>query len=867
MTRRKAIIAAAAVAALLLIAHGGAASAEQLTKPPKLIHFVDAVHPESESTRTATVVLAIDIDARGQVSKVEVAESAGGAFDRAAIEAARQFVFEPAEIDGKATPVRILYAYRFTEKTELVPLGPQVNFEGVIEERFSKRPLAGVRVELAGTHTATLTGSDGAFRFEDVPLGTHTVVVSGANLISVSTEETFAEHERTSVVYLVEEKEEGVDEETIVRAARIRRDAAQVTIATEEARRIPGTQGDTLKVLQNLPGVARSALGSGEIVVWGSAPRDTRIYVDGVEIPVLYHLGGLRSTINSDLVKSVELVPGAYGAEHGRGLGGLVSVETKPLPTEGIHGYAGADALDASALVSAALGDLRIAAAGRYSYLDRLLSGIVAPDIGDIFPIPRYDDYQLKASLRLREGEDVSLFAMGSNDRLRRTIDSRDPNARRSERVDLDFYRASLRYTRILDSGASFAVVPSIGWDDAERRSTFGRVPADLSIASLRYGLRASYRERITSFATISMGADVLGTRSHVMRSGSITLPPREGDVTVFGQAPGDDINSDDFHIEIVDVAPYVHAELALGPLTISPGLRLDAFLLDGDRLSPPSPGAPTIGFSRMSPTIEPRIAARLRLTDEIGVSAAAGSYHQAPEPEELSAVFGTPTLGLAQGIHASLGATVRFTRSLSLDTIAFYKHLSDLVTRSRMPTPLAAQALAQAGTGQSYGAQVLLRQQMAEGVFGWLSYAISRSERQDAPDAQVRLFDFDQTHVLAVVASWEIGDWVLSGRVRYATGYPRTPVTGALYDARDDQFQPIFGAQNSIRIPAFFQADLRAEYAIPLDAATLRIYVDLENVTYRKNPEEIIYNHDYSTRSYITGLPFLAVVGARVEI
>ena len=120
-----------------------------------------------------------------------------------------------------------------------------------------------------------------------------------------------------------------------MRAPRIKKEAVETRIRTEEARRVPGTQGDTLKVVQNLPGVGRSAFGSGQLIVWGSAPKETRVNVDGVEIPALYHVGGLRSTVNADLVRSIDLVAGSYGAEYGRGLGGLVRIELAPLPERG----------------------------------------------------------------------------------------------------------------------------------------------------------------------------------------------------------------------------------------------------------------------------------------------------------------------------------------------------------------------------------------------------------------------------------------------------------------------------------------------------------------------------------------------------
>jgi hypothetical protein len=42
-------------------------------------------------------------------------------------------------------------------------------------------------------------------------------------------------------------------------------------------------------------------------------------------------------------------------------------------------------------------------------------------------------------------------------------------------------------------------------------------------------------------------------------------------------------------------------------------------------------------------------------------------------------------------------------------------------------------------------------------------------------------------------------------------------------------------------------------------------LYLDVQNVTYRKNPEEIVYNYDYSQKTYITGLPILPVLGGKL--
>ena len=80
----------------------------------------------------------------------------------------------------------------------------------------------------------------------------------------------------------------------------------------------------------------------------------------------------------------------------------------------------------------------------------------------------------------------------------------------------------------------------------------------------------------------------------------------------------------------------------------------------------------------------------------------------------------------------------------------------------------------------------------------------MSRSERRDHPDLAYRLFDQDQTHVLALLASYDLGQRLSRSAGAFATppGMPRTPVVGHYLNSLSGYYEPIFGAQNSIRIP-----------------------------------------------------------------
>jgi TonB family protein len=754
-------------------------------------------------TRSSHVVLALTIGVDGRVSEATALTSGGASFDAAAIDAGKRLVFEPAEVNGRPAAIKIKYAYDFSYTPPSPPPTP-------------------VLAPAPSTPAPPIEPATAA-----------------------------------------------PAQDVVAHGARRKHDELDVTIPAAQGRKVVGTQGDPIKVLENLPGLARPSFGSGQLIVWGSGPGDTRTYVDGVEVPALFHGSALRSTVNGDLVRDVTLTPGAYGADYGRSLGGVVRVETRDLPTTGVHGYAGADTLDGSGMVTAALNDrVRIGMAGRVGWLDPLLKAVDARNVDQFFAIPSYRDYQLKAQFALRPRESLDAVILGSSDDLTQVIPDSDPAHARSETTHTAYQRFYLHYRRELDDGSVVDVTPFVGHDSNDLDATFGANPAVLDQSTRRWGLRASHRSRPASFFGLTLGMDVDGSNASIFRDGSLEIPPREGDISVFGQPPGDDTNVDSWRANVIDVGPYIIGDLDLGALKLTPGLRVDGYLTEASRLTPRVGQTPSIGLTQLQGEVEPRIAARVHVTPRLSLLAAAGVYSQPANPADLSAVFGTPTLGPEKADHASAGETLRITDTLSAEVVGFYKWMSDLAVRDPSPTPKLANALLQVGVGKSYGIQFLLRQQPWHGFFGWVAYTISRSERRDTPGANWRLFDYDQPHVLTLVGSKELGAWSVGARFRYATGLPRTPVLSAFYDAKDDEYQPIFGAQNSIRLPAFWQIDLRIDRSFRLgEGGRLLVYVEGLNVTNRANGEEFIYNVDYTKRGTITGLPALAVLGARVEL
>jgi TonB family protein len=846
--------------------------------PPKLVKFVEADFPPSElaAEKGATVTLQIAITETGEVAGVAVLGSAGPAFDAAAVAAAQQFVFEPARVNGKAIPVRITYRYEFTWTPTLIPK-TTAEFEGTVRERQGKQPVAGVKVAL-DTGAFAVTDAQGHFVFHDVPPGVHSVTLSGERLTTIATSESLDVGKKLDAIYEIDKKpektagDEGDDLEIEVTAPRLDKQVVATEVAAEQGRKVPGTQGDVLKVVEDLPGVARAAVGSGTLVVWGADPADTRVYMNDVRIPNLYHDGGFRSVIQSDMVRSVELIPGGYGPAYGRGLGGLVNVQLRRLDEAGFHGSASVDTLDASLSVRDEVADhLHFAIGGRKSYLDAIVHAVESQNVGAVVPIPRYYDGQARVAYDLGEHESIEVGGLLSSDATSYTVLSPDPLLTNSQTTGLVFGRVYVRYEKHTQDGATIAITPSWGEDYSTLNNLFGNTPTQVANTSNVFGLRGSWRGPVAPFLSIGVGIDAEVVASSIQRVGSLTSPPREGDIYVFGQAPSGQTTADTWTTTIGSVAPYVEADFApFGDrLHLVPGVRLEPYFTDTSKLVPPAAfGTSVVGYSSEDRVIEPRISLRYALTPRVSAKLAFGLYHQPPNGQDMSAIFGTPTLSLSQAEHYVAGGAVKLTPTLDIEITGFLSESQDLVTRNESSTPPLANALVQEGIGRSFGTQFLLRQQQIGPFFGWISYTISRSERRDHPDVDWRLFDYDQTHVFTALGSFDLGrGFEIGARFRFATGFPRTPVVGpANYDTLTGIYEPSFGLHNSIRIPPFYALDGRLSKHFKFGKTELEAYLDVQNVTNHANPEEILYNPSYTSRGYITGLPILPVLGARVS-
>lgn len=611
----------------------------------------------------------------------------------------------------------------------------------------------------------------------------------------------------------------------------------------EQINRIPGSRGDALQAIRSLPGVGNAfgaGSGPGLLVIRGSAPEDSKITIDGIEVPVLYHFFGLQSVLPSELIENIEFVPGGFGAEQGRSTGGAINVVTRSGAVSKATGFAELSFINIAGFVQAPLTKskrLTLTVAARRSLIDFILPAVV-PDTVNFTTAPQYYDGQLRVDWRPRDGDKLSAFAFTSYDKLSLINSNLDPNE-----PDLTRFENVTQFTRVIGQ-----------WLHA-RSHWNNRLAVSAGVGSFRVEIGKDRYLRVSQQAgelkddvTVELSKQVrlrTGFDGRVNpRHLSVKFPqqPQEGE-----PPPGN-----------FSTLPLVERELSTDNNLASGYVAIDLKPRKGTTITA---GARVDYYDHIG---DVRLTPRLQVTHDVArdltLRLALGRYNRGFEQAES-----VPTnLDPEVADQAVFGAEARLSDEISATSSVFYTARSELlVTDPLLARTDPGNSYVNRGTGRSYGAEYLLKAR-TDHFFGWLAYSYSRSDRIDGPGKARRLFDFDQTHNLIAVGSWKLGKWELGGRWQYVTGQPLTPVVGSIYLADVNAFVPVYGTINSSRIEDGHQLDVRVDRKWTWKTWSLAAYLDVTNVYAHAQVLGYNYNYDFSQRAATTQLPFLPALGIR---
>lgn len=737
--------------------------------------------------------------------------------------------------------------------TSLTARAETVKLEGTLFERGTRNPMPGVNVYVLPAKLKATTDDGGRFSIEGVPTGESTVVINAAGYKKLEKKENFTPSGTMTRRYFLERMTYNGLETTVVGKV-AKRDDSTKTLRKEEFLTVPGANGDPVKAVQNLPGVARVNGFSSQIVIQGSAPQDTNYMIDDQQVPLVFHFGGFSSVVTPEAVDGVDYLSAGYGPEYGDAMGGYIGLKTRDPATDRTKGFAFVDTSKAGGLVEGPVGEKgSYLVTGRVSYIGQVL-GLFARNNSsfDLTVAPSFSDltgvYKTKISA-IDSFKVVSIFSHDELGFLLKEPSRGDPSVRGNFNNQTTFYRIIPQWTRRWDPDHAFKFSLGVGQDlfhvdvgtnyfdlnstqvnqRAEWESTPGRGWKSFVGVSSEY-----------SHATASFKLPAAGTRSDVPSPISTS--------------------------QQLD-ASIVQDEVVIGPFwrnvlhqedsnwTWMPGVRVDYANITKEVLP------------------QPRMAARYRIDESLFTKSSVGLYNQLPEPQETSQVYGNPDVKSPYAIHYVLGAEKDFKEGRedgwTLNSSLFYKDFHKLVIGSskyvERDGALVPERYNNEGSGRAYGAEILAKYD-GRPLSGWISYTLSQAFRTE-PGTSEHPFQYDQTHNVNVVGQFEQkNNWKYSARVRYVTGNPNTPVTGGVFDADNDVYIPTRGTAYSSRLSPFFQVDLRMDKKWVYDTWILSWYLDIQNLTNQKNSEAVRYSYDYSQTTNVTGLPLFPTLGLKGE-
>ena len=625
---------------------------------------------------------------------------------------------------------------------------------------------------------------------------------------------------------------------------------ARRSLSVEEIQKLPGTNGDAFKVVQNLPGVSRATAGSGQIIVRGSAPGDTIISVEGVKIPLLYHFGGIYSILNTDILEGIDFYPGGYAVKYGRQTGGVLNARLA-VPKEGDpwNGYVESNVFHTGFLLRGPIGEnTNIAVAGRRSYIDALLPLFVPSGALPFTVAPRYYDYQAKLDHRFSKHTDMTWLLFGTDDALSAVLKT-PPAAFPQARGGLE---TTTRFGSLLGilrhRGDGWTSTTTLAGVLGGINASFGDL-FRFDLLNREYTLRQDFSvgEGPVQWRA---GVDVLCNPFSI----EVYAPPqRSTGERGAGQSSQAADNRQTFVKQtgyFLSPALWFDTVLKLHPkLEVVPGVRLDFYRGDAKGES-----------------LLPRLNVRYKLNDDWTLKASTGQISQRADPQYLGQGFGNPNLLPFRSFETAVGFEWHVGDWFDLDVQGFRKLLTGVIVPGSglFPQP----PFTNEGKGDILGMEVLLRRKPGGSFFGWISYTLQKATRVDHPGDPERLFGWDQTHILTALGTYKLPwNFEFGARFRLVTGNPTTANATAVYNEQTDTYTRVASScQNCSRLPLFHQLDLRLDKKFVFDSWLLNVYVDVQNAYNHGNPEGIQYNFDATQYQYSTGLPIIPSFGIRGE-
>ena len=700
---------------------------------------------------------------------------------------------------------------------------------GKVIDSESKSAISGVSVAIEGLKAVTTTAADGSFSFKNIPAGYYRILTAhhlyGNNTVDIRVKRQFSiEIELSKTAYSI----------LLVNSYNKNnsRPGSQ-SISSDDIKYMPMSgAGDSLHLLQSLPGVS-STFSMGSVpVIRGLNPVYDRTYIDDIPVDNPYHyitpLVPLLSSINEAIIDTATIYKGPYPMTFDDSTGSIIQIKTKEVEQTGVHGRIIFNPLlplfPTIYCEAAPMEDFSIIFAGRRTYTDWAADVMQIESPYDFY----FQDYYLKLRYNLFSKHRIYFTTIGSDDYISiKRFDTRT-----------EYHAESLKWQYLINK--NYFLETSFLRSSTNHYLTYNYVnggdnPIDVSYQPVMYRFMQTLSADISIF-DIKTGYEYIKHEDGV--SGNIDISNLVDSIISKKSASSVTLT---FPIEGNTIAIFNETAVDLYPVILNLGARYKYY-------GPLS-----------SNSLSYRGMASYIIKDQnLKIYTGGGAYHAQPD---MYYYLGNSLANLkeSRSYNGVLGLEKKINAQITGQIEAYYAQYEDLfsgnldiISDSKLKKFFQINPYSEDERGNSYGFEFFLKGKWGP-VYGWTSYSIAQSRMSDGESEYYS--DYDRTHIFKIALLMHKGKWTPSAVWHFSTSMPYTPVTGSTSDG--GEYEPDYGKYNSARYGAQHKLDLKLSYT----DGNIRIYGEVWNVYYFKgynlNDDEVETNDTYLFPVYDKDNPY----------
>ncbi|GGG28189.1 TonB-dependent receptor [Pontibacter amylolyticus] len=733
---------------------------------------------------------------------------------------------------------------------------------GTVRDANTKEALIGVSVQVVGAQLGTVTNENGAYRIDNIPLGSYTLQSSyiGYQALSKFNVNVTSGNAQIINFELVPATSQLGEVEVVARRRQSAAIADIVTplsvqsLSTEEIRSNPGGNFDISKVVQVLPGVATSGTGGGsrnDLIIRGGAPSENVYYLDGIEIPLINHFttqgsaGGATGILNVSFIEDLKVSSSAFDARYDNALASVFEFRQRYGNPERFSGNV---RLSGSEFATTLEGPLSpkttYLVSARRSYLQFLFKLL------DLPIRPNYWDFQYKVDHKIDNKTSLSFIGVGAIDEFafgvpRKSTPESEYILRSIPSNNQWNYTTGVSMKRLVNDGYVNLALSRNAFNielEKEEAAQEGGTPQPtlqsnsretenklrLDVNKYRNGFKYAYG---VSGQYVQFTNDIFSLIRNEVRdeNGNLVQPA----ITV-----NYDTNLDFFRYGAFG---QVSRSVLNNRLGLSFGLRTDMNSFTDKGRNPLK-------------TLSPRLSASYLLTDKWTINGSWGTYYKLPTYTVLGYQennnFLNRSADYIRSIHYVLGTEFLPREDLRFTVEGFYKDYSNYPVSLRDGISLANQggdfgsigneAVSTTGKGRAYGAEFYVQKKLTGTVFGVLSYTYVVSEFAGT-DGRYVSSAWDYRHLASGLLGKKLPrNWEFGAKYRYAGGAPATPFD---LEASQRNYASLgvgildYTRLNTERLRPFSQLDVRIDKKWNFNRITLDLFLDIANVLGSNTP------------------------------